>query len=217
MKKIKKYFKDKEITVMTVELLDSICEEKRYRDAEIQIGIDGQKKHAKTVLSWVEKLADNPSTALKISALFHDIDTIVTKNAGGGFKGDRKSKEYQDHKKAHAKRSADYICSQLLKKDVKPKLIERIRFLITHHDDIGIEVQNFNDHELDILVAADSFAFFSSIAPKLYKLEGEKRLKDKIRFMIEKMPVFAKALLASHRVKNDLFNRLKNKVLKEQE
>lgn len=216
MKKVKKNLKDEQTMVMANELLGSICEENRYREAEIMQGVDGEEEHAQDVLRWVEKLTDNPSVALKVAALFHDTDTIATPNVGNGFKGSRKSKEYQEHKKAHAKRSADYICPRLLDHGVETQLVKRIRFLISNHDDIGIEVYNLNDNELNILVAADSFAFFTSIAPKLYKIEGEERIKDKIGFMIEKMPAFAKKLLALHKVENDIFNRLKNEVLKEQ-
>lgn len=197
-------------------ILNSACEENRHRDDEIMQGVDGEKEHAKTVLSWVEKLTDNPSVALKVAALFHDIDRLVTPGVGGGFKGERTGKEYQEHKKAHAKRSADYVCPRLLEHGVDPQLVERIRFLISNHDDTGTEVDGLGDEELDILVAADSFAFFTSIAPKLHQEEGEERLKDKIRFMIDKMPAFAKELLASHRVENDIFNRLKDEVIAEQ-
>lgn len=213
---MEKLIDDQQIMKVADEILNSACEENRHRDAEIMQGVDGEKEHAKTVLSWVEKLTDNPSTALKVAALFHDIDRVVTPGAGGGFKGERTSEEYQEHKKAHAKRSADYICPKLLGHGMDSSLVERIRFLISHHDDIGKEVDSISDKELDILVAADSFAFFTSIAPKLYQEEGEERLKDKIRFMIDKMPAFAKELLASHRVENDTFNRLKDEVIAEQ-
>jgi hypothetical protein len=197
------------------ELLNKACEENRHRDAEIMQGVDGEKEHAKIVLFWVEKLTENPSMALKIAGLFHDIDRVVTPGVGGGFKGDRGSKEYQGHKKDHAKRSANYICPKLMQNGFDQRLIERVRFLILHHDDIGSEIEALNDNDLSVLVAADSMAFFTSIAPRLYKAEGEERLKDKIRFVIEKMPNFARELLSSQRLENNIFERLKNEVLAE--
>lgn len=72
-----------------------------------------------------------------------------------------------------------------------------------------------SDEELNVLVAADSFAFFTAGAPQLYKAEGEERLRDKIRFMVEKMPDFARKILASHRLENPLFERIKNEVLED--
>ena len=65
-------------------------------------------------------------------------------------------------------------------------------------------------------MAADSLAFFSSVGPRLYELEGKDRLRDKIRFMVEKMPKFARTLLSSERFENEVFNRLKDEVLGEQ-
>lgn len=181
------------------------------------LGIDGEKAHVKDVLRWIEKLAENPSLALKLAALFHDIDRVVTPDVGGGFKGDRKSQGYLEYKKAHARRSADYICPRLLKRGVDQQVVERVRFLIIHHDDTGSEVESLQDNELDYLVAADSLAFFTTAAPKFYEWEGEKRLKDKIRFMIEKMPTFAKKLLLSQKIGNELFDRLKDEILGELE
>lgn len=194
-------------------LLDKICDENRHRDKEIMQGIDGEKEHARSVLRWVKKLEKNPSEELQLAALFHDIDRVVTPGVGGGFKGDRKSKAYENHKKAHAKRSADYITPLLLENRVNSNSADRIKFLIYHHDDTGKKVDSFKDNDLNILVAADSLAFFTSIAPKLYIVEGEKRLRDKVRFMVEKMPKFAISVLSSEKLANPVFEKVKNDII----
>lgn len=196
-------------------ILNQACEQNRHRDAEIMQGIDGEKEHAEAVLSWVRKLSKYPSLELQTAAVLHDIDRIVTPGVGAGFEGDRVSKEYEEHKKAHAKRSADYIFPLLLEKGIHPKFVDRVRFLILHHDDRGVEVESYNDDELKILVTADSFAFFTSIAPKLYAAEGEERLREKVRFMVEKMPQFARKLLATHHLDDAVFERIKIQVLAE--
>lgn len=207
---------NKDLLSLAVNLLNEACEENRRRDTEIMQGVDGEREHAKTVLSWVEKLTENPSVELEIAALFHDIDRLVTPGVGGGFKGDRRSVEYEAHKKAHAKRSADYARRKLLQNDVNSrKLVERIGFLISHHDDTGEEVESLKDKELDILVGADTFAFFDSIAPRLYEAEGEQRLMDKIIFMVEKIPVSAQKILYSQKLENEIFERLKNEAIEE--
>ncbi len=161
------------------------------------------------------KLVRNPSQELQLAAIFHDIDRVVTPGVGGGFKGDRKSIAYENYKKSHARRSAGYIIPLLTKEGISTKSLKRVAFLISHHDDTGNEVEELNDKELNILVAADSLSFFSSIAPKLYEKEGEARLKDKVRFMIEKMPKFARELLASQTLENTLFDKIKNEILAE--
>lgn len=207
--------KSQDLLLLADKLLEEACEANRYRDAEIMQGIDGEKNHAKTVLEWVNRLSKNPPIELQLAALFHDIDRVITPGVGGGFKGDRKGSEYEQHKKAHAKRSADYLRTKLLEQHTPSDLIDRIYFLISHHDDTGKEVESFQDDDLNYLVAADSFAFFSSIAPKLYKAEGEQRLKDKIKFMVEKMPVSTKKLLQSQKLDDEVFERLKNEAIAE--
>lgn len=207
--------KDQGIMQLAESLLISACDENRFRDNEIMQGVDGEKEHAKDVLAWVEKLADRPSICLKIVALFHDVDRVITPGAGGGFKGDRESSAYLEHKKAHAKRSADYISQRLSANGVEQDLVTKIKFLISHHDDTGEEIERLNDPELKILVAADSLSFFTTLAPKMLQDEGEKRLSAKMRFMIKKMPGFARVLLASQKLEDPILERLKNGVFKE--
>lgn len=196
-------------------LLKEVGEQNRYREMEIMQGVEGEKKHAQTVLDWCCLLTKTPSLALKIAALFHDIDRLVTPGVGDGYKGDRKRQAYQLYKKSHAQRSANFISPKLLAWQLDSSIVERVRFLIIHHDDPGSEVETLNDAELDTLVAADSLAFFTSIAPKLYATEGEERVKDKVRFMVAKMPVAARQLLAEQTLKNSIFNKLKNEAITE--
>jgi|SRR3989344_1523874 len=206
---------DEKTIVLCFKLLDEECEKNRYRNHEIMQGVDGEKNHALDVYKWVKEIKKNASTTLKIAALFHDIDRIITPGVGAGFKGDRTSREYKEHKKAHANRSANYICLLLLENGLSKSFVDRIRFLIQHHDDTGKEIEFINDRELDILVSADSLSFFDTIAASLYKEEGEERLKDKVRFMVQKMPKFGKKLLQSQMLENKIFEKIKREVLSE--
>ena len=178
-------------------LLQEICEKHKENDKDIMQGIKGEKLHAFDVLEWIEKLNPNASMPLKLAALFHDVDRIITPGAGGGFKGDRNSETYENHKKMHAKRRAEFIIP-LLKEIVKDeKMIEEVNFLINHHDDTGAEVEEIKNTELNYMVAADSFAFFTTVAPKLYAAE------------------FARKMLSEHTLDNQIFNDLKNGVIEE--
>lgn len=194
-------------------LLSDVCKQYQCHDKDIMQGVEGEKLHALDVLAWVEKLAKKPSVALKLAALFHDIDRIVTPKAGGGFKGKRNSKEYFQHKKRHAARSANFIIPLLKKIAVSDNILKKTKFLILHHDDTGEEIVKLKNSDLNYLVAADSFAFFTSIAPKLYEIEGEEKIKDKIKFMTEKMPEFARIKLWKHSLENKIFNEIKNEII----
>ncbi len=194
-------------------LLDDIRKKYIYRDKEIMQGVEGERLHALDVLRWVEKLNPDASTSLKLATLFHDIDRVVTPIVGGGFKGDRRSKLYLRHKKLHAKRSAEFI-TPLLKKITVDNL-KKTRFLIVHHDDSGEEIEKINDSDLNYLVTADLFAFFTSVAPKLFEAEGEKGIKDKIRFMVDKLPDSLRILLWEYKLENKIFNDFKNEIIKE--
>src|SRR6056297_412864 len=200
---------EKRIIKKAHKILDNVGQEYKHHDKDIMQGIDGEKRHARDVLKWVKKLNSKASLSLKLAALFHDIDRIVTAKVGGGFKGKRGSQEYLKHKKRHAKRSADFIIPLLKEYGVSSSILKNTEFLIIHHDDTGKEIEKINNMNLNYLVAADSLSFYSTIAPKLYKIEGEERIKDKIRFMVDKMPQFARKILTQTKLKNKIFENYK--------
>lgn len=196
-------------------LLDDICEENRFRDKDIMLGIDGEKIHALDVLKWAEKISQETSLALRLAALFHDIDRVVTPNEGGSFRGSRRSEAYKEYKMNHAKRSADYIIPRLSKIGINEEVLERARFLIIHHDDNSGEAEKLNDSELDHLVAADVFAFFTSVWPKLLTVEGMERSRDKLKFMIGKISDSLRKQLSELKLENGIADETKNELIKE--
>jgi hypothetical protein len=201
--------------VLGKQLLAEVCARHAPNSSSIMQGVGGEQAHALDVLGWVQELRRDVSIPLGLAALFHDIDRVVTPNAGGGFKGSRSGSEYALHKKQHASRSALFIAPLLREHGLASEVVDRTVFLIVHHDDQGHEVAALSDADLDCLVAADSFAFFTSIGPKLYAQEGESRTRDKIRFMIEKLPENARILLSQHRLSSEVFERLKSEVIAE--
>ncbi len=196
-------------------ILKEVCKKYKHHDKDIMQGVEGEQLHVLDVLDWVEKLNTKASNPLKLAALFHDIDRVVTPKMGGGFKGERSGKAYLEHKKMHAQRSTKFIIPILKKNNVTKNILARVEFLIIHHDDTGEEIEKINDSDLNYLVAADSFAFFTSVAPKLFEVEGKERIKDKIKFMVDKLPDFARILLWEYQLENEVFNNLKNEIIKE--
>lgn len=194
-------------------LFEEIAEKNKDRHANSLLGIEGEKAHGYRVLSWVEKLEPEAPTELRIAGLFHDIDRIANPEHATGSKFDRTSQEYLDHKKAHAKRSADVTKSALLGAGAEPSFADRVSFLISHHDDTESEVMACRDNDLDVLVAADSLSYFDSLAENTLKNFGEKQLRGKVQFMLSKMPVRFRKILKDMRLENPLINQIKEETL----
>ena len=195
-------------------IFDEVCAEYAAHDSEIMQGVQGERLHGLDVLGWVSRIEERPaSAALQVAALFHDIDRIVTPHAGGGFKGSRSGPAYEEHKRSHAKRSADFVAWLLRNHGFSPEIVDRAAELIAHHDDTAEKVAASNDAELLTLVAADALAFFTSIAPRLLAVEGPDRTAEKARFMVSKLPVAARRELTAHVVDDPQIERLRQAVL----
>ena len=198
-------------------LFDEILEANRDRHAPVKVGqkltLEHEKRHAHDVLQWVEQLDSGATIETRIAALFHDVDRIVNPERARRSKYDRRSPEYFEHKKAHAQRSADYIGPVLLAKGVPQRSVDKIEFLIIHHDDQEKEVLSYNDKELDLLVAADSLSFFESFAINLLEELGEEQVRGKIEFMLAKMPERFRSHLKKIHLNHELLDRIKNETL----
>lgn len=173
--------------------------EEAFKDRAAAVNITDRLQrevaHGRDVARWVKILNTQASPELVAAALLHDIERIVNLEADIGFAGDRTSVAYSEYKKQHAQRSAEYVSRQAGELGVPADRKERIVFLILHHDDAGALVEKINDPDLNILVAADSLAFFTSGAEDMLQREGEDKVAQKIYFMIEKMPVNLRSLL----------------------
>lgn len=185
-----------------------------YRNSPEKIpDLNTEFRHAVDILAWVRKLSPDPSLELQTAALLHDSERWTNTAASSGFQGDRQSPEYLLHKKEHGKRSAASADIILEHTDIQPESRERVRFLITHHDDTGEEIARFHDPELELLAAADSFSFFTSIAPTMLAREGEARLTKKIIFMVNKMPPILREILRDQSFDNPTIDAIKSSVL----
>lgn len=177
---------------MTERIVDTIFRENAHRSGEITAGIDGEQYHAHDMERLVMLLTDNTaSAALRIAALGHDIERVVELGAGSGYEKSRTGQEYVAYKKRHAARGAEIMAEKLKDAHVSQDVIERVSFLITHHDDMHEDLEALGDAELDVLVAADTLSWFNFSGPNYFngrEKQGEKGLEDKMTFMLEKLP-----------------------------
>ncbi len=148
--------------------------------------------HSELTLKWLIKLKPDADEALKIAALAHDIERAITGITEKDLKDYSKIHEF---KKEHAKRSAK-ITEDLMKKyNYDKKVIEKIKDLIEKHEEGGYE-------EANILMEADSFAYFEYNIEYYFKRYGKERTKGKIQFMYKRLSKKSRELVNQIKFKN---------------
>jgi len=194
-------------------LLEKIFEDNKDKGPTLLQGLENEKRHAYLVLEWAEKLSPNASLNLRLAALFHDIDRILVKGVGSGFKGTTEA--YKAYKKQHAQRAADCIWPILVQNGLSEEDAQRVSFLISHHDDGRQELDQLKDDELEVVVAADTLAFFDTFGIKTYSLRGQEALEAKIKFMGLKMAPLYRKFLIGLKINDEVLQTAKDKVTRE--
>ncbi len=147
--------------------------------------LDFELVHAQLVLKWVLELKPDADEALKIAALSHDIDRAITGITEKDLSDYSKINEF---KKDHALRSAIFIADILQKHKYSEEIITKVKHLVENHEVGG-------DDESDILMNADSLAYFDYNIPSYLKRNGQERTVEKIRFMYKRLSPEAQKLV----------------------
>lgn len=175
------------------DVVDCLLKENAYRTQEIIAGIDGERFHTHDTHQLVLLLTNGKArSALQIAAMGHDVERFAVPNAGKGFPKDRKGTEYEAYKKHHAQKGATIMAGRLQEAYVPSTVINRVIFLISHHDDTPEEIKKLNDSELEVLVGADSLSWLNFSAPNYFnrkETKGITGLNDKMCFMLRKLPI----------------------------
>lgn len=165
--------------------------------------LDFELVHAQLVLKWVLELKPDADEALKIAALAHDIDRAITKITEKDLSDFSKINEF---KKEHALRSSSFIGDILQKHRYSEEIISKVKHLVEHHEVGG-------DAESDILMNADSLAYFDYNIPSYLKRNGKERTIEKIRFMYKRLSSKAQKLVARMNFSDPEINELVKKSL----
>ena len=165
---------------------------KEIKSILINSPLDFELKHSELVLKWVLKLKPDTDEAIKIAALSHDIDRAITKITEKDLKDYSKINEF---KKEHSIRSARFVSEILKKHNYSHEIIEKVKHLVENHEFGG-------DEESDILMDADSLAYFDYNIPSYLKRNGKDRAREKIRFMYKRLSSKAKKLVNQIKFKN---------------
>jgi len=159
--------------------------------------------HSHLVLKWVLKLKPNADEALKIAAISHDIDRAITKITEKDLQDYSKINEF---KKEHSLRSAKFIGEIMEKHNYSSEVIKKVQHLVGSHEFGGDEEQN-------ILMNADSLAYFENNVPFYLERNGLEQTKKKIRFMYDRLSDKAKNLVLKIKFKDQKIEELVRKSL----
>jgi len=117
--------------------------------------LDFEIRHSQLTLERLLKLDPNADEALQIAAIAHDIERGITKITEKDLKD---LSNFNQFKKEHCIRSAEYTKEILLKYKYPQDTIDKVTKLIANHEFGG-------DKEGNLLMDADSLAYFSYNIP----------------------------------------------------
>ena len=147
--------------------------------------LDFELAHAHNVLARLLEIAPKADEAMRIAALAHDIDRAITGITERDLKDYSKINEF---KKEHSMRSAKFIEELMIKHNYEKPAIAKVKHLVENHE-IG------GDKESEVLMNADSLAYFDFNIPGYIKRNGKERAKKKIQFMYIRLSPQAQKLV----------------------
>jgi len=150
---------------------------KEILDIASKSPIPNDRDHSEAALRWVLILKPNADEALQIAALSHDIDRGVTGITEKDCKDYSKIKEF---KKEHAIRSANIIGDLMKKRGYDKSAIKKVKHLVESHEEGG-------DDEQNVLMQADSLAYFELNIPMYLNRYGREQTIKKIQFMYKRL------------------------------
>lgn len=171
---------------------------KEIQDILVNSPVDFELKHSELVLKWVLELKPDADESLKIAAISHDLERAITKITEKDLKDYSKIDEF---KKEHSIRSAQFASEILKKHNYPDDVILKVKNLIEKHEFGG-------DEESDILMNADSLAYFDYNIPSGLKRNGRERTKEKIKFMYKRLADKVKKLVQKIKYQDEDINKL---------
>lgn len=159
--------------------------EKFVVESFTKVGKTHQIKHFKDTVKWIKRLKPDADEALCIAAVAHDIERAFRKE---DMPEKRKSVGLHSalYFRPHEERGAEIIAEFLRKENAGQKLIERVKMLVSRHEEGGNKDQN-------LLKDADSISFFEDNVPyflsntKIAEVGGKERTKAKIKWMYKRI------------------------------
>ena len=143
----------------------------------LQSPLDFELQHSQLTLKWVIELKSDADEALQIAAISHDMERWITHITERDLKDLSK---YNEFKKEHCIRSANLISDILKKYNYSQEIIRKVFHLVENHE-FGW------DEDGNVLMDADSLAYFEYNLPTGIKRNGVERAKEKMKFMYTRL------------------------------
>ena len=142
-------------------------------------------RHFKRTVFWVKKLRPDADDALLVAAIAHDVERAFRgRDVHEKIRKSREGLTGKDHLRYHEEKSADIICNFLSGQGAGAALVERVRMLVSRHEEGGNDDQN-------LLMDADSISFFENNVSHFLKTKtvefGKKKIRKKFDWMYERI------------------------------
>ncbi|MBW2993145.1 DUF4202 domain-containing protein [Candidatus Woesearchaeota archaeon] len=141
-----------------------------------------QIKHFLRTAYWIKKLKPNADESLQIAAVAHDIERALRRE--DMHKKKLKGYAGKEFLRPHQERGAEIIGDFLKKQGADKKLINKVKMLISRHEEGGNKEQN-------LLKDADSISFFENnvsffLTEKVPEV-GKAKVKEKFDWMFSRI------------------------------
>jgi hypothetical protein len=153
-------------------------------DSFQKAGKEGSLLHLMRTVYWLKKLYPRADEYMCIAAVSHDIERAYRDHTTMEKLLDEKDFKSPEFLRLHQDKGAEIIEVFLREEGVDLEQIERVKEMITHHEEGGNEEQNW-------IKDADSVSFFenniSHFIQKQLPLYGKKRVKLKFDWMYNRI------------------------------
>ncbi|MCL5435542.1 MAG: DUF4202 domain-containing protein [Patescibacteria group bacterium] len=149
--------------------------EKFVIDSFTKAGRIGGLPHLERTVHWLRVLKPDADEAILIAAIAHDIERAFRNpEYEERFKSSKEGFLDSGHMKYHQGEGARIIADFLKTQGADSALVERVKVLVSKHEEGGSDDQN-------VLKDADSISYFEVNAGKFVKLHLQKVGREKIR------------------------------------
>ena len=152
-------------------------------DSFNKIGKSSRIRHFERTVYWVKRLKPKADEALLVAAIAHDIERAFLQK-GVLEKMNSAGSTSTEHIRPHEERGAEIIADFLKQRNVNSNFIERVKMLVSRHEEGGNDDQN-------LLKDADSLSFFETYVSifinEKTKLDGKERVRQQFDWMFNRI------------------------------